>query len=249
MEYVVETNELTKRYGRETVVKGLNLKVRAGEIFGFLGPNGAGKTTTLLMLLGLSEPSSGWARVLGHDPVKEPLAVKSKVGYLPENTGFYGDLTARENLEYVANLNRLVDFERRLEETLTLVGLIEVQKRLVSTFSRGMRQRLALAEVLIKKPGLVFLDEPTLGLDPEGITTILELIARLPVELGVSVILSSHLLHLVDKVAHRVAILNKGRLLAMGSVAELAQAVGLSEPNLEEVYQKYYKASGLEDAA
>jgi ABC-2 type transport system ATP-binding protein len=248
MDHVVETFNLTKKYGRETVVAGLNLQVRAGEIFGFLGPNGAGKTTTLLMLLGLSEPTAGSAKVLGLDPVKEPLAVKSQVGYLPENTGFYGDLTALENLAYVAELNRLENPKELLVETLKLVGLNDVQNRQVAAFSRGMRQRLGLAEVLIKKPKLIFLDEPTLGLDPDGIATILELIERLPKELGLSVILSSHLLHLVGRVANRVAILKKGRLLALGSIDDLAKEAGL-EPNLEDVYRRYFRADGLEDAA
>jgi ABC-2 type transport system ATP-binding protein len=248
MEYVVETFDLTKKYGQETVVNGLNLQVREGEIFGFLGPNGAGKTTTLLMLLGLSEPSSGSAKVLGLNPVKEPLKVKSQVGYLPENMGFYGDLTAFENLSFVAALNRLDNPQSLLEETLELVGLKDVRDRLVSAFSRGMRQRLGLAEVLIKKPKLIFLDEPTLGLDPDGIATMLELVERLPREMGLSVILSSHLLHLVEKVAHRVAILNKGRLLALGSVEELAREVGLPS-SLEEVYRRYFQTDGLGEAA
>jgi ABC-2 type transport system ATP-binding protein len=248
MELVVETFNLTKRYGRETVVSDLSLGVRAGEIFGFLGPNGAGKTTTLLMLLGLSEPSSGEAKVLGLNPVKEPLAVKSKVGYLPENTGFYGDLTAWENLAFVAELNRLEKAEGLLEETLRLVSLYEVRDRPVGAFSRGMRQRLGLAEVLIKKPQLIFLDEPTLGLDPEGIATMLGLIESLPREMGLSVVLSSHLLHLVAKVAHRVAILNKGRLLALGTVGDLAREAGV-EANLEEVYRRYFRADEAEEAA
>ncbi|MDR1576710.1 MAG: ABC transporter ATP-binding protein [Deltaproteobacteria bacterium] len=245
---VVETKGLTKKYGRETVVDRLDLVVRAGEIFGFLGPNGAGKTTTLLMLLGLSEPSGGQARVLGLDPVKSPLEVKSQVGYLPENMGFYGDLTAAENLGYVAELCHLDNFQALLADTLKLVGLGEAQDRLVSTFSRGMRQRLGLAEVLIKKPKLIFLDEPTLGLDPDGIATMLDLIERLPRQLGLTIILSSHLLHLVARVAHRVAILNRGRLLAVGSVDDLAKEVGL-EPDLERIYRYYFRVDNQEGAA
>jgi ABC-2 type transport system ATP-binding protein len=162
--------------------------------------------------------------------------------------GFYGDMTAWENLAYVAELNRLERPEGLLADNLKLVGLYEVRDRLVSAFSRGMRQRLGLAEVLIKKPKLIFLDEPTLGLDPDGIATMLGLIERLPKEMGLSVVLSSHLLHLVGRVAHRVAILKKGRLLAMGAVEELAGEAGLA-PDLEEVYRHYFRADGLEDAA
>jgi ABC-2 type transport system ATP-binding protein len=236
---VILIEGLTKRYGRQTVVDSLDLTVREGEIFGFLGPNGAGKTTTLLMLLGLSLPSEGKVEVLGFDPVKEPLKVKSKVGYLAENMGFYGDLSARENLAYVAELNRLKGYDARIDEVLELVGLSGEGDRLVSEYSRGMRQRLGFAEVLVKDPKIAFLDEPTLGLDPDGIATMLGMITRLPKERGLTVILSSHLLHLVEKVATRVGILKKGKLLAQGTVPELARGAGL-EPGLEAVYSHYF---------
>ncbi|MDR2199534.1 MAG: ABC transporter ATP-binding protein [Deltaproteobacteria bacterium] len=239
-EAVILAAGLTKRYGRETVVDNLDLRIERGDIFGFLGPNGAGKTTTLLMFLGLTLPSAGSVRVLGEDPVKEPLKVKSQVGYLAENMGFYGDLTAYENLSYVCELNKMRDYGEKVEEVLGLVGLSEVAGKLVSEFSRGMRQRLGLAEVLVKDPKVVFLDEPTLGLDPDGINTMLELITRLPGERGLTVILSSHLLYLVSKVATRVGILKKGKLLAQGSIAELAGKTGL-EADLEAIYTYYFR--------
>ncbi|MDR3154637.1 MAG: ABC transporter ATP-binding protein [Deltaproteobacteria bacterium] len=238
-EPVIVIEGLTKCYGRETVVDSLDLTVREGEIFGFLGPNGAGKTTTLLMLLGLSLPSEGSVRVLGLDPVQEPLKVKSQVGYLAENMGFYGDLTARENLFFVAALNRLKDPGDKIAEVLELVGLAGDADRQVSEYSRGMRQRLGFAEVLVKDPKIAFLDEPTLGLDPDGIATMLEMITRLPKERGLTVILSSHLLHLVERVATRVGILRKGRLLAQGTVSELCEGAGLA-PSLEAVYSYYF---------
>jgi ABC-2 type transport system ATP-binding protein len=191
------------------------------------------------MLLGLSLPSGGKVSVLGYDPVAEPLQVKSRVGYLAENMGFYGDMTAKENLAYVAALNRLKDPPDKIAEVLELVGLAGDADRLVGEFSRGMRQRLGFAEVLVKDPKIAFLDEPTLGLDPDGIATMLEMITRLPRERGLTVILSSHLLHLVERVATRVGILRKGRLLAQGSVKELAEATGLQE-NLEAVYSHYF---------
>jgi ABC-2 type transport system ATP-binding protein len=228
------------------VVDSLDLVVNAGEIFGFLGPNGAGKTTTLLMLLGLSLPSAGKVSVLGFDPVKDPLKVKSKVGYLAENMGFYGDMSARENLAYVAELNRMADYGDKVDEVLDLVGLASDADRPVSEFSRGMRQRLGFAEVLVKDPKIAFLDEPTLGLDPDGIATMLGMITRLPKERGLTVILSSHLLHLVEKVASRVGILRKGKLLAQGTIADLASATGL-EPSLEAVYSHYFHSG--EEAA
>ncbi|MDR1166803.1 MAG: ABC transporter ATP-binding protein [Deltaproteobacteria bacterium] len=246
---VIETRELTRRYGRETVVDKLNLAIYPGEIFGFLGPNGAGKTTTLLMLLGLSVPSAGEARVLGVDPVQEPLKVKSQVGYLAENMGFYGDLTARENLSFVAELNKLPPgFARKVDEVLELVGLKAAADKPVGEFSRGMRQRLGLAEVLVKDPKVIFLDEPTLGLDPEGINTMLDLITRLPVERGLTVILSSHLLHLVARVATRVGILQKGVLLAQGSIKSLAEEAQVPE-DLEAIYKHYFQGARIEEVS
>ncbi|MDR2443251.1 MAG: ABC transporter ATP-binding protein [Deltaproteobacteria bacterium] len=240
VEKIVETFGLTKRYGRQTVVDRLDLTVSQGEIFGFLGPNGAGKTTTLLMLLGLTEPTSGYAQVLGLDPRRWPLEVKSSVGYLAENMGVYGDLTAYQSLAFIGDLNHINGLSQAIYEALDLVGLSEVAHKKTGQFSRGMRQRLGLAEVLIKNPKLVFLDEPTLGLDPDGIATMLELIERLPAEKGLTVVLSSHLLHLVSRVAHRVAILDRGRLMAVGPLEELAAHAGVSA-DLEQVYRYFFK--------
>jgi ABC-2 type transport system ATP-binding protein len=245
-EPVIEAKGLTKKYGNDTVVKDLDLRIEQGEIFGFLGPNGAGKTTTLLMFLGLTLPSSGSVRVLGQDPIQEPLKVKSQVGYLAENMGFYGELTARENLSFVCELNRLTDYHSKVEEVLTLVGLGDVADKLVGEYSRGMRQRLGLSEVLVKDPKVIFLDEPTLGLDPDGINTMLELITRLPSERGLTVILSSHLLHLVARVANRVGILKKGELLAEGSIEDLAKKTGL-DSDLEKIYTYYFRGEALEN--
>lgn len=151
---VIQTHELSKRYGRVVAVQDLNLHIEAGEVFGLLGPNGSGKTTTILMLLGLTEPSGGWARVLGFDPVREPLSLKRRVGYLPDSVGFYGELTAWENLAYTARLNGIPprEAEGRIGAVLERMGLSEAAHRPVATFSRGMRQRLGLAEVLLKQP-------------------------------------------------------------------------------------------------
>ncbi|WP_234555282.1 ABC transporter ATP-binding protein [Thermus caliditerrae] len=223
---VIETRGLTKRYGRVVAVEGLNLEVHEGEVFGLLGPNGSGKTTTILMLLGLTEPTSGEARVLGLDPMREPLKVKAKVGYLPDQVGFYGELTAWENLRYTSRLLGLPEAEAkaRIEEVLRRMGLWEVRDRKVSAFSRGMRQRLGLAEVLLKRPKVAILDEPTLGLDPEAAREFLELIKGLKAE-GITVLLSSHLLHQVQEVCDRVGLFHKGRLALLGTVEELAQKV------------------------
>jgi len=169
-ENVIEVQNLTKRYNGTAVVNCISFSVARGEIFGLLGPNGAGKTTTILMLLGLSDITDGTARVLGYDPVREPLAVKRRVGYLPDQVGFYDDLTAADNLRYTARLIGLGPAEReaKIKESLAHVGLADVSDKPVGTFSRGMRQRLGLAEILMKDAQIAILDEPTSGLDPQA---------------------------------------------------------------------------------
>jgi len=227
MSAVVETHNLTKRYHDKLAVNTLNLVIQEGEIFGFLGPNGAGKTTTILMLLGLTEPTSGRASVCGFDPTHEPLEVKRRVGYLPENPGFYEDLSARENLLYMARLNRIPEDEasRRTSEVLEQVGLSEDGRRLVREYSRGMKQRLGIAEVLVKNPSAVILDEPTLGIDPDGAIQVLELIKGLNREHRLTVMLSSHQLQQVQQICNRVGIIVKGRLVVQGEMDELGRAI------------------------
>ncbi len=153
---IIEAEELTKVYPSQTAVDRLTLKVQEGEVFGFLGPNGAGKTTTLLMFLGLTEPTSGKVRVCGLDPARDPIQVKRQVGYLPENVGFYDDMDARQNVQYVARLNRIPDevSSKRIDELLKAVGLYEEAHKKVGAYSKGMRQRLGIAEVLVKEPRL-----------------------------------------------------------------------------------------------
>jgi ABC-2 type transport system ATP-binding protein len=225
-EIVLEASGLSKQYGAFTAVENLDLSIRRGEVFGLLGPNGAGKTTTILMLLGLTEPTAGQVRVLGMDPARSPLSVKARVGYLPDQVGFYDTLTARENLAYIARLNGIPRREaaQRIDEALAQMGLGGVMDKRVGAFSRGMRQRLGLAEILMKRPELVIMDEPTLGLDPEAALEFLELIRGLRGE-GITVMLSSHLLHQVQAVCDRVGLFSKGRLVLCGPVDELARQV------------------------
>jgi len=227
MSAVVETQSLTKRYHDKLAVNALNLTVQEGEIFGFLGPNGAGKTTTILMLLGLTEPTSRRVSVCGFDPTHEPLEVKRRVGYLPENPGFYEDISATENLLYMARLNRIEEDEarRRTVEVLEQVGLSDDGRRLVREFSRGMKQRLGIAEVLVKNPRAVILDEPTLGIDPDGAIRILELIKGLNQSRNLTVMLSSHQLQQVQEICSRVGIIVKGRLIVQGQMDELGRAI------------------------
>ncbi len=225
-EVVLEARGLTKRYGDILAVDNLDLTIHQGEVFGLLGPNGAGKTTTILMLLGLTEPTAGSVRVLGFDPARRPLSVKARVGYLPERLGFYEGLTARENLIYTAKLNGLRREEayRRIDEALARIGLGDVADRPVSTFSRGMRQRLGVADVLIKQPQLIIMDEPTQGLDPEAAREFLKIIRQLKGE-GITIMLSSHLLHQVQAVCDRVGLFHRGRMVLEGTVEELARRV------------------------
>jgi ABC-2 type transport system ATP-binding protein len=223
---VVTARGLTKRYGAATVVDGIDFDVAKGEIFGLLGPNGAGKTTTILMMLGLTEVSGGDIRVLDHDPVRDPLGVKRRVGYLPDQVGFYDDLTAYDNLAYTARLMGIPagERQRRIKEALARVHLADVAENRVKTFSRGMRQRLGLAEIVMKRAEIAILDEPTSGLDPQAILEFLEMIHQLKRE-GVTVLLSSHLLDQVQRMCDRVALFQRGRIVLMGTVAELARQV------------------------
>ena len=243
---IIQTTGLTKRYERQTAVDHLDFQVVEGEIFGFLGPNGAGKTTTLLMLLGLSRPTEGTASVCGLDPERKAMEVKKLVGYLPENVGFYGDMDAVQSLRYIADLNRIPgsEAEDRIHEALKLVGLEENGVKKVSAFSRGMKQRLGIAEVLLKNPKVMFLDEPTLGLDPDGAVRLIELIQALNQERQITVLLSSHHLQQVQKISHRVGIMIKGKMVAEGSIDALArEKFGLGEEQftLEEIYMKYFQ--------
>ena len=243
---IIEAEELTKKYGTQIAVNNLTLRIQEGEVFGFLGPNGAGKTTTLLMFLGLTEPTSGKVRIVGFDPAREPLRVKEKVGYLPENVGFYDDMDARQNLRFIARLNRIPDkvSAKKIDELLQLVGLFEEVTKKVGTYSKGMRQRLGIAEVLIKEPKLIFLDEPTIGLDPDGTNRMLDFIRSLSREKNITIFFSSHLLDQVEKICDRVGIMIKGNLVAIGPIQELAQKkLGIDKGHytLEELYMKYFK--------
>jgi ABC-2 type transport system ATP-binding protein len=234
-EPAIRTRALTKRYGEFTAVNRLDLEVGQGEIFGLLGPNGAGKTTTILMLLGLSEPTEGQAEVVGLDPARSPLEVKRRVGYLPDNVGFYATLTGRENLRYTARLNGLErhEGEARIDALLDQAGLSDAGDSRVDTYSRGMRQRLGIADTLIKEPDVVILDEPTVAIDPEGVAEVLALIRSLARDRGVTLLLASHLLHQVQSVCNRVGIFVAGRMVAQGPMNELADRLAEGPVTIE----------------
>ena len=224
-EYIIRTVGLTKRYGEKAAVKQLNLTIKKGEVFGLLGPNGAGKTTTTLMLLGLTEPTEGFATIEGMDCTRDPIGVKRVVGYLPDNVGFYGDMTGRENLHFTGQLNGLAEdvIRKRTDELLERVGMTEAADQKTKTYSRGMKQRLGIADVLIKDPKIIIMDEPTLGIDPQGMQDLLKLIRELSEKDGRTILLSSHQLYQVQQICDRVGIFVDGSLIACGTISELGK--------------------------
>ncbi len=229
---IIELIDLTKKYGSLTAVDNLNLIIRKGEIFGLLGPNGAGKSTTILMMLGLTDPSSGTVRVCGIDSTTNPIEVKRRVGYLPEDVGFYDDYTGLENLVLTARLNGIPakEAEKKAKQLLSRIGLHDHEGKKTGKYSRGMRQRLGLADVLIKNPEVIILDEPTLGIDPRGVREFLELIVQLGREEGHTIILSSHHLYQVQQVCTRVGLFVGGKLIADGDIDSLSQKLFNNEP-------------------
>jgi ABC-2 type transport system ATP-binding protein len=241
-EPILETQELRVEFrskGRSQQVKqalaGLNLSIRAGEVFGFLGPNGAGKTTAINVLLGFIRPTSGRAKLFGVD-TSQPLA-RQRIGYLPEQTYYYKFLSAEETLRFYTRIFQIprAEAERRIDAVLKLVDLEQARKRPLKTYSKGMQQRVGLAQALINNPDLLILDEPTSGLDPLGRMKVREIIERLKGE-GKTVFFSSHELGEVETVCDRVAILCEGKLKAEGSVSQLVTAY--QQPNLEQVFLK-----------
>lgn len=241
-EQVIVLTELTKKYGNFTAVNHINLSICKGEIFGLLGPNGAGKSTTILMMLGLTEPTSGRVEICGIDSTMNPIEVKRKIGYLPEDLGFYDDMTGLENLVYTALLNGLSKEEAKDKamELLNRVGLAEQINKKTGKYSRGMRQRLGLADVLIKNPEIVILDEPTSGIDPTGIQEFIELIRNLSRVHSLTVLFSSHNLDQVQKVCDRVGVFNHGKLLAQLDLREMEG----KKVELIDVYNNYVKEGG-----
>ena len=237
-EQVIVLTDLTKQYGNFTAVDHIRLNIRKGEIFGLLGPNGAGKSTTILMMLGLTEPTSGTVEICGINSTTHPIEVKRRIGYLPEDVGFYDDMTGPENLIYTARLNGIPDKEAKTKamELMKRVGLEEQLTKKTGKYSRGMRQRLGLADVLIKNPEIIILDEPTSGIDPAGVQEFIELIRWLSKEEGLTVLFSSHHLDQVQQICDRVGLFGGGKLLAEVNVNELQN----EEHGLENMYNRYF---------
>jgi ABC-2 type transport system ATP-binding protein len=223
MSLIIETQQLTKRYGSLLAVDALTLNVEKGEVFGFLGPNGAGKTTTIGMLLGLLQPSAGSVRLCGQPVTLRRSTILQRVGALVADPGFLPDLSGRENLRLLAYLHPGVTAQR-IEEVLAQVGMQKDTRRKVKTYSTGMKQRLGLAMAMMHQPELLVLDEPTNGLDPAGMKEVRDLLRALPSQ-GVTVFLSSHLLHEIEQICDRVMVLNHGRVGDVPGTLEVLRAV------------------------
>lgn len=222
---IIEVQDLQRNFGDHKAVDGLTFHVKQGEVFGLLGPNGAGKTTTVRLLNGILPPAAGTARVYGFDPATQGELIRRKTGVLTETPALYERLSSRENLEFFGTLHGIhpSELNSRVNEILEFFGLSARAKDKVETYSKGMKQRLALARALIHKPPLLFLDEPTSGLDPETAQQVDDLIANLGRTDGQTVILATHNLLEAQRLCDRVAIMNKGKILAMGSLEELSR--------------------------
>ena len=208
---MISANELTKNFGDRRAVDGLIFEARQGEILGFLGPNGAGKTTTMRMLTGFMPPTSGTATIAGFDIIKESLEVRKRVGYLPETVPLYTDMTLYDYLEFFADLRHLPNSEKAISETLEMVGLADRANGYIGNLSKGMRQRIGLAQALLHKPEVLILDEPTIGLDPAQIIEVRNIIRTIGKER--TVLLSTHILSEAQQLCNRILIINKGKIV------------------------------------
>jgi ABC-2 type transport system ATP-binding protein len=233
---LIEMRQLVKRYGEKVAVDGVSLEVHGGEIFGFLGPNGAGKTTTIKVIVGLLQPTSGTVRVGGHDVQKEPLQAKASSGYVPDEPHLYPKLTGRELLRFVGDLYGVTggQVERRIDELLRLFDLTPAADDTIDSYSHGMRQKTALAAALVHDPKVLVLDEPTVGLDPKSARLIKDLLRQMA-ERGAAVFLSTHILEIAENMCDRIGIINQGRLIASGTMAEL-RSLGKGESSLEDIF-------------
>ncbi|KLV25445.1 ABC transporter ATP-binding protein [Niallia circulans] len=245
-DYIIETSNLTKKFGKFLAVDQVNLLVPKGGIYGFLGPNGAGKSTTIRMLLGLIKETKGEVKVFNKSIKDDRIAILSRIGSMVETPSYYGHLTAYENLEVTRKI--LGAEKKEIERVLEIVKLTEVRNKAVKKFSLGMKQRLGIAQALLGKPELLILDEPTNGLDPSGIIEIRELIKSLPKDYGITILISSHILSEIELMATHVGIINKGRLLFQGSMNDLREkqkeVIQLeAEPRAE--VEAYLKNAGI----
>jgi ABC-2 type transport system ATP-binding protein len=234
---MIKLTNLSKDYGSFTAVKSINLEVKAGEVFGFLGPNGAGKTTTIKMMAGLLQPTGGSVEIGGFDVQKDPLRAKSITGFIPDRPYLYEKLTAEEFMRFVAELYTMTGPDARIRDLLELFGLTDWAGELVENFSHGMKQRLVMASSLLHEPKVLVVDEPMVGLDPRGARLVKDLFKDLAAK-GVTIFMSTHTLEIVEAMCTRVAIINKGEIIAGGSVEELGRLARMENSHLEPIFLK-----------
>jgi ABC-2 type transport system ATP-binding protein len=243
--YMIETFNLTKKYDQKAVVNNLNLKVDAGEIFGFLGPNGAGKTTTMKMLLGLIQPTSGTGKVAGFDIVKQVLDVRRNCGVLPDPAGFYDNLTARQNLKFYGSLYNLdgKSLDEKVKATLELVGLKDAKEKKIGKFSKGMRQRFGVAQAIVHDPPVLMFDEPTAGIDPQGAEDFRALMRDMKAR-GKTVFLTSHVMPEVEAICDRIGVIVNGEIKICGNVDQL-----VDQYSRRQGYQLKLKVKDIDEGA
>jgi ABC-2 type transport system ATP-binding protein len=228
MPNILEVENLSKKFGEFSAVKGVSFSVEEGEVFGLLGPNGAGKTTTISMLTGVLQPSGGTARIGGHDIVREPLQVKRMIGLVPQDLALYPTLSARANLNFFGAIYGLrgKELQERVDDVLEIVALTDRQKDTVEKYSGGMKRRVNIAAGLVHQPKLLFLDEPTVGVDPQSRNHIFESVLKLNRERGMSIIYTSHYMEEVELLCNRVAIVDQGQIIALDTIKDLVGMLG-----------------------
>jgi ABC-2 type transport system ATP-binding protein len=247
---MIQIENLSKRFGNFSALTDLNLEIQAGEVFGFLGPNGAGKTTTMKIMVGLMRPSAGRVSINGIDVVREPIAARRLIGYIPDHSFLYEKLTAREFLLFVAGLYDCPPSEaaERAEQWLTLFDLGEWADELIESYSLGMKQRLAMAAALLHRPQVLIVDEPMVGLDPQGAVLIKALFRKLVQTGQMTVFLSTHLLEVAEELCDRVAILHRGQVVAQGSIEAIREKAGATGSRLEDLFLQLTGALDVEAA-
>jgi ABC-2 type transport system ATP-binding protein len=233
---LIETEHLVKRYGDKTAVDDVSFKVYGGEVFGFLGPNGAGKTTTIKMIVSLLQPTAGAVRVAGFDVLRQPLQAKAASGYVPDTPNLYAKLSGRELLRFVGDLYEMprAQIERRIEELLRLFDLTQAADDTIDSYSHGMQQKTALAAGLMHDPRVLVLDEPTVGLDPRSARLIKDILRQMA-DRGAAIFLSTHILEIAERMCDRIGIIDRGKLIAVGTMDEL-RALGQGETSLEDIF-------------
>lgn len=243
----IETTSLTQKFGDYLAVNNLSLNVAQGEVFGFLGHNGAGKTSTIHMLTTLVKPYSGQASIFGESVVDHPDRVKQLIGYVPENVRLYDALTTRENLLFFAGLSGIDDLNASVDRAMSILGIRDLENKRVGQFSKGMRQRVGLAQAIVHQPKVLFLDEPASGLDPMGIKMLRDLIVKLNSELGITIFMNTHLISEVSKTCSSIGVMNHGQLIFSGSVDDVKALLG-EENAVEDLYLDMHRNAPTEVA-